>query len=78
MADQDKWGKLRQWVAKRHDYFEREYGANQVAVDEVEAAAYRKVFEAMMSFEEQESRLKYQPQGRAPKARPTEPPKADS
>ena len=51
-----KWEKLKLWVAKKHDYFEKEYRTNEVAADEIEASVYRKVFEAMNSFDEQEHR----------------------
>jgi hypothetical protein len=47
-----KWQKFKIWVAKRHDYIEKEYQSTNVSADGIELGVWRKVYEAMNSFDE--------------------------
>lgn len=66
------WQKLRIRVMRRHDYFEKEYTADNMQADAAELGAYRWVYQMMKELEE---RVLLQKAQKMAKSRPTVTPK---
>lgn len=45
------WAKLKQFVVTRTNYFENQYIKHNLASDQIQAAAYRVIYEAMVQLE---------------------------